>query len=164
MRISLIVAMSNNRAIGIEGRLPWRLSADLRRFKRLTMGHAIIMGRKTFESIGRVLPGRRSIVLSRQSNFAHEGVDVVGDLKGAIAQCQGETEVFIIGGAAVYETALPGADRLYVTQVDCHIDGDVYFPPFDESHWKVVEESEHMADDKNEYAYSFRVLDRKGDD
>jgi dihydrofolate reductase len=160
MKISLIVAMSTNRVIGRAGELPWRLSADLRRFKRLTMGHAIIMGRRTFESIGRALPGRRSIVVSRQRGFSADGVQVATSPEEALRMVGEDSEVFFIGGAEIYRQALPLAGRLYLTRVNANVPGDTYFPPLDLSNWRLVEASHHAADDKNEFDHSFLVFER----
>jgi dihydrofolate reductase len=159
MRISIIAAVSRNGVIGRDGDLPWRLSSDLRRFKRLTMGGCLIMGRRTFESIGRVLPGRTSIVLSRRELPEMEGRIVVHSLDEALARCTGE-EAFVIGGGDVYRQALPRADRLYLTAVHADIEGDVRFPQVDESQWNVVEEAFHPAGENDQYASTFRVLDR----
>src|SRR5262245_37513826 len=129
MRISLIAAMAENGVIGRGGQLPWRLEADLARFKQLTMGHTVIMGRKTWESIGRPLPGRRMIVVTRQGRYAADGIEVAGNLEAALeaARVAGEEEAFIIGGAEVYRQALPLADRLYMTLVLAEIEGDTKF-------------------------------------
>jgi dihydrofolate reductase len=161
MRISLIVAMSQNRVIGRGGRLPWRLAADLRRFKRLTMGHHLIMGRKTHESIGRTLPGRISIVISRQADFAPPGVVAVDSLDEALATAAGDPEVFVIGGGEVYQQALPMVDRVYLTLICTDIEGDTFFPEFATEDWRLVEDIPHPADDRNEFAYRFLVYDRR---
>jgi dihydrofolate reductase len=161
MRLSLIVAMSENRVIGREGALPWRLSDDLRRFKNLTMGHHLLMGRKTFESIGRLLPGRTSVVISRQSDLNACGALVAPSLQQAIQRAEHDDEVFVIGGAEIYQQALPRVERLYLTLVHAHIDGDRWFPEFPEDEWNVVETSFHSANDRNAYDHTFRVLDRR---
>jgi dihydrofolate reductase len=127
--ISIIAAMAENRVIGRDGRIPWHLPADLERFRDLTLGHSLVMGRKTYESIGRPLPGRRTIVLSRQPGLAIQGADVAPNLSAALALCAGEAEVFICGGAAVYAEALPIADRIYLTVVHGDTGGDTFFPP-----------------------------------
>jgi dihydrofolate reductase len=160
MRISLIVAMSENRVIGREGVLPWRLSADLRRFKRLTMGHTIVMGRKTFESIGRLLPGRTSIVVTRQANYDGRGALVARDLDEAIGLVADGDEAFIIGGAEIYRQALPRVERIYLTLVHANVEGDTFFPELQQDQWHLVETERHAADEKNEYDYNFQVLDR----
>jgi len=160
MTVSLIVAMSENRVIGRAGGLPWRLSDDLRRFKRLTTGHTIIMGRKTFESIGRPLPNRTSIVITRQADWTTEDVIVAHSLDEALERASHDDEVFVIGGGEIFGQALPRADRLYLTIVHADIEGDVYFPAIDESNWRCVHEERHEADERNEYAYTFRDLVR----
>lgn len=166
MKLSLIVAMSENGVIGRGGELPWHLAADLRRFKRLTMGHAILMGRKTWESIGRALPGRTSIVITRQANFqtGEESVLIASDLDSALkiasrADCE-QDHLFIIGGAAIYETALPRADRLYLTRVHASVEGDVSFPPIDWQQWLLKDQSHHTADALNDHNYSFEMYER----
>ncbi len=160
MVISLIVAMSDNRVIGRDGDLPWRLSADLRRFKRLTMGHHIIMGRKTFESIGRLLPGRTSIVISRRQDYDAKGAKLARDLNDAIQLAGDDNEVFVIGGAEIYRLALPRVDRIYMTAVHVAIEGDTYFPEFDARQWRLIEDERHAADEKNQYDYNFRIYER----
>ncbi|MEQ8787046.1 MAG: dihydrofolate reductase [Pirellulaceae bacterium] len=159
MRISIIVAVSQNGVIGRDGDLPWRLSSDLRRFKQLTMGGCLVMGRRTFDSIGRVLPGRTSVVLTRGELPEMEGRLVVHSLDEALASCTGE-EAFIIGGGDVYRQALPRADRLYLTTVHADIEGDVRFPEVDQSQWRLVEETFCAAGEKDQHDSTFRVLDR----
>lgn len=162
MRVSMIVAMSENRTIGRDGDLPWRLPDDLKRFKRLTMGHAIIMGRKTFDSIGRPLPGRTNIVLSRDPAYRADGVDVVDSLDAALslaAEREGADEAFIIGGAALFDLGLPRADRIYLTAVHANVDGDVFFPAVDFFDWRLVEYLRHARDDKHDYSFSYRTYD-----
>ena len=171
MNLSIIVAVAENGVIGREGQMPWHLSSDLRRFKRLTMGHAILMGRKTWESIGRPLPGRTSIVISRQANYqpGHEGVLVATNLDEALAQARcldteaksEPDEAFIIGGARIYEMCFPRADRLLVTRVHAQIDGDVYFPQVDWNSWQLIEETHRAADEKNDYPHTYQIWQRK---
>ena len=161
MKLSIIVAMARNRVIGCRGQLPWRLSADLQRFKRITMGHPLLMGRKTFESIGRPLPGRTSIVITRQPGFTAEGIITADSFTEAVrvaAKCA--AEAFVIGGGEIYAQALPHASRLYVTAVDTDSAGDVYFPDWNPRDWQLVEESSHAADAKNSFAMQFQVFDR----
>jgi dihydrofolate reductase len=161
MPLSLIVAMTRSGVIGRGGQLPWRLSADLRRFKALTMGHHLIMGRKTFDSLGRVLPGRTSIVLTRQADYRPPaGVLTASDLDAALALAAEDREPFVIGGGEIFSLALPRADRLYVTWVHADIQGDTYFPELDVKSWKLVSESHHPADDKNEYDSTFSTYER----
>lgn len=161
MKVSLIVAMERNRVIGRDGDLPWHLSADLRRFKQLTMGHHIIMGRKTFASIGRLLPGRTSVVVTRQVEFVAAGAVITHSLNDAIAASSRDDEAFIIGGAEIYQQALPLVDRIYLTEIDTDLAGDARFPDFDRTEWTVVEHTEHAADERNEHPHTFTVLERK---
>lgn len=160
MRLSIIVAMAQGGVIGRGGTLPWHISADLRRFKRITMGHPIVMGRKTYDSIGRPLPGRTSIVISRQSDYKRDGVAVLHSLDAAIECCDDTDEAFVIGGAEIYRLVLPRADRLYVTRIRAQIDGDTYFPPIDWNQWRLVEEELGPADDRVPFRYVFEVYDR----
>ena len=162
MRLSLIVAMTPDRLIGRAGDLPWRLSADLQRFKRLTMGHTLIMGRKTFESIGRLLPGRKTVIVTRQADYRFPEATVVHSLEAAIesAAQAGESEAFIIGGGEIYQQSLELVTQLHVTLVHAEVDGDTYFPDVDFTQWKLVEDEQHQADGKNEFDYSFRVYER----
>lgn len=160
--ISIIVATSMNDVIGIRGDLPWKLSDDLKRFKQLTMGKPIVMGRLTWESIGRPLPGRQNIVLTRQAGFAADGCDVVASPAEALAAAAEAEEIMIIGGGQIYELFLPKASRLYVTRVQASIDGDAFFPGIDETTWQLVDRVPHAADDANEYAFEFRTYERRG--
>ena len=163
MIVSLIVAMGRNRAIGYQNQLPWRLPADLQRFKQLTLGHHILMGRKTFESIGRPLPGRTSITITRQLDYQADGCLVVHSLTEAItlAAARGEPEVFVIGGADIYAQALPLANRLYLTWVDAEPKADAFFPDFDEADWGKAEDEVREADEKNPYRMRFLTLRKK---
>lgn len=162
--LTLLAAVSDNGVIGREGDLPWRLPADLKRFKRLTMGKPMILGRKTYESIGRPLPGRTMIVLSRSADAAALPAEVrlasTWDQALAIAEdvaeMAGASEAMVIGGAAVYAEALPRAERMHLTRVRAEVKGDVFFPAFDASAWRVEAEEHHPADDRNEYALTFR--------
>jgi dihydrofolate reductase len=157
MKLALIVAAAENDVIGREGALPWRLSADLKRFKRLTTGHAVLMGRRTWESIARPLPERRMIVVTRQAGYRAEGIETAGSLEEAIALARDgrETEAFVIGGAEMYRLALPVADRIYLTRVRARVEGDVVLPPIDWSQWRLVAEELHEADERNEHGYTF---------
>ena len=159
--ISLIVAVSTNNVIGSGGELPWRLSDDLRRFKAVTMGKPIVMGRKTYESIGRPLPGRQNIVITRQAHFAAEGCDVVGSKDAALAAAGEADEVMVIGGSEVYALFLPDAGRLYLTRVHTEVDGDAWFPELAHEEWKLVAEDAHEADERNEHDYSFLTYERR---
>lgn len=162
--VSLIVAMSKNGVIGDRGRIPWHLPAELQRFKRITMGHHIVMGRKTWESIGRLLPGRRSVIVSRNPDYAVPGAIVADSLRAAIAICLYDEEVFVIGGAELFRKALPIADRLYLTVVDAEVTGDTMMPAIDFDDWVATESEEVAADDRNPYPFRFTRYARKGED
>jgi dihydrofolate reductase len=161
--ISLLVAMDEKRGIGKDGKLPWRLSSDLKRFRELTMGHHIIVGRKTFESIGKPLPGRRTIVVTRNPELRPEGCQVAASVEAAIetARMNEENEAFVIGGADIYAQALDIADRVYLTEVHAEVDADTFFPEFDRSAWSEKECSYQPADERNQHACTFRLLERK---
>ena len=159
-KISLIAAMAANRAIGIDGRLPWHLPADLKHFKALTLGHTLVVGRKTHESIGGALPGRRTIVITRQQGYAAPGAEVAHSLEEALEK-SGDGEVFIGGGEEIFRRTLGEADRLYLTRIHQDFPGDTFFPEIDESAWTVVEREDHPATEKNPYAFSFLTLDRQ---
>lgn len=166
MIISLIVAMDRKRGIGVEGRLPWRLPADLKRFRELTMGHHLIVGRKTFESIGRPLPGRQTIIVTRDRTYQAAGCFITHSVEEAIAlaQARGETEVFICGGAEIYAQSLPSADRLYPTLVEAEVAADTFFPEWpakDASEWVELESHSHPADEKNQHPFIFKLLIRR---
>lgn len=162
MRLSIIAAMSANRVIGSNNDLPWRLPADWKRFKSLTMGHHLIMGRKTFESIGQPLPGRTTIVITRQTGFAPAGgVLVAHSIDQALQMVTGDNEVFVAGGAQIYQQMLPRADRLYLTSIHAEFEGDTDFPEFEESDWQLISEENQEPDEKNPYSYSFLVYERK---
>ncbi len=162
MIVSLIAAMDRRRGIGKDNQLPWRLPADLKRFRELTTGHHIITGRKTYESIGKPLPGRTTIIITRNRDYVAEGCFVVHSLADALAlaRTRGEPEAFVIGGAEIYAQALPEADRLYLTLVDAEVEADAFFPEFDQSAWQVKEISEQAADEKNSLRHTFQVYDR----
>lgn len=161
MRLSIIAAMARNHVIGKNGKMPWRLPAELQYFKRMTMGKPIVMGRKTFEAIGRVLPGRQNIVLTRERDYQHPGVDVVYSIDEAIGAAADAQELMIIGGAQLYRQTLGRADRLYLTLIDAEIEGDTHFPEFNQDDWEAVEKTARPADEKNEYSLTFLVLHRK---
>ena len=161
MKCSIIVAMSENRVIGRDNQLPWRLPADLKRLKSLTMGHYLLLGRRTFESIGRPLPGRRMVVITRQSDFSSPGIQVAHSLDGALDLAQGDDEVFVGGGAGIYQEALTLADRIYLTVLHQEFDGDTLFPAYDSSDWHVTEKEDHGPDLRNPYHYTFLTLERR---
>ena len=160
MKISLIVAASANNVIGVGGGLPWRLPEDLRRFKEITMGKPMIMGRATFDSIGRALPGRKSIVLTRQPDFAAEGCDVVASVEAAIEAAGDAEEVMVIGGGEIYRQFLMRADRIYLTRIQAEIDGDTRFPELDMDEWAVKSVEEYPAGDEREFGFDIETLDR----
>lgn len=155
--ITIICALAENRAIGLRGNLLYHLRADLRRFKELTTGHTIIMGRRTFESLPKgALPNRRNIVLTRQAGASWPGVEVFGDLSSALQTCGKDNECFIIGGASIYEEALPFADKLCLTHVhDTPSEADVYFPDLDLNEWNCISSERHEADEQNDVPYTF---------
>ena len=152
-RISLVAAVARNGVIGDSGRLPWHLPEDLKRFKALTLGHVMIMGRRTHESIGRPLPGRRTIVVSRQAGLAFPGVEVAASLEAAIALAGDVPEIFVVGGGEIYAQALPLAHRLLLTEVDATPGGDAFFPPFDPSLWRVTARTEGRSAHGLGYAF-----------
>jgi dihydrofolate reductase len=163
MTISAIVATARNLVIGHQNQIPWYLPADLKYFKKVTMGHHVIMGRKSFESIGRPLPNRTNVVITRDLFYLATGCTVVHSIQEALAlaEANGETEAFVIGGGEIYRQSWPYLDRIYLTEVDMEPEeGDVFFPVIDEKKWREVSRDAHPADEKNEFAYSFRVLDR----
>ena len=160
MRVRVIAAMSRNRVIGKGGALPWRLPADLRRFKHLTTGHPVIMGRRTYDSIGRPLPDRETIVISRDPGFRPDGAVVVATLDAALSHANGTGDVFIAGGGQIYELAVPGADRLDLTIVHATLDGDTFFPTIDPAAWMLADDERFEADERHEYGYSFRTYQR----
>lgn len=167
MKIAVIAAMSQNRVIGKNNKLPWHLPNDLKFFKESTMGKPIIMGRKTFESIGRPLPGRQNIVITRNQDWQHEGVTTLPDVPSAIlvattaAEESGADEIMVIGGQQIYEQTLPMADRLYLTRVDADIEGDAFFPAFNANAYELVSEEAYSACSKNPYPYRFQIFERK---
>lgn len=158
--ISLIVAASTNNVIGNDGELPWRLSDDLKRFKAVTMGKPIVMGRKTFESIGRPLPGRQNIVISRQANFTADGCDVVQSTVEAVEIAGDADEIMVIGGSQIYAAFLPTADRIYLTRVHVEVEGDAVFPSLDEAEWRNSGSESYESDASNEYACTVLLLSR----
>lgn len=163
MTISFIVAVAENGVIGKQGRIPWRLPAELAYFSKTTMGHPIIMGRKTYESIGRPLPGRYNIVITSQDNYEAEGCQVVHSLEEAIEKAQksqGNDEIFIIGGAEIYKLAMPLAGRIYLTRVHAKINGDRFFK-YEPKDWQEISREAHSADQQNKYSYDTIVLNRK---
>ena len=167
MKLSLVWAMARNRVIGSNNKLPWHLPEDLKYFKRITMGKPVIMGRKTYDSIGKPLPGRTNIVVTRNSEWSAAGVKTVDSLEAArklcesIAAIDGIDEAMVIGGAQIYAMALPLADRLYLTEVHADVEGDAVFPEFDRGGWMEVSREDFEASGPNHYNYSFLVLDKR---
>ena len=161
MRLSIIAAVSANRVIGDHNSLPWKLPADLKRFQKLTMGHHLLMGRKTFESIGFVLPGRITVVITHQPDYHPEGVLVAHSLEAALRLVDNDSELFIAGGAEIYRQMLTLADRLYLTYIHKEFEGDARFPDFEKSDWKSVSREDREPDQDNTYSYSFVIYERK---
>lgn len=168
MNIALIVAMAaSNRVIGRDNKLPWYLPEDLQYFKRITMGKPMVMGRKTFESIGQALPGRANIVITRQPDYQAEGIQPVHSLEEglelakSIAASDGCEEIMVVGGGEIFSKTLPIAQRLYLTEVYGEFEGDAFFPEFDQSEWQQVSRKDVMAEGYNPYDYAYLVLDRK---
>jgi dihydrofolate reductase len=159
--VSLIVAMAQNGLIGRDNRLLWRLPADLLHFKSVTMGKPMVMGRKTWESLPGLLPGRRHIVITRDKAYRAEACTVVHSLDEALSAAGDVPEVMIVGGGTIYEGMLPRADRLYLTLVDAELEGDTRFPEFDRALWREVSRESHPADERNQYPYTFLVLERR---
>lgn len=158
--ISIIVAASTNNVIGLHGELPWRLSDDLRRFKKITMGKPIVMGRLTFESIGRPLPGRQNIVMTRQRDYVAEGCDVVASADAAISMAGEAAEIMIIGGGEIYSLFLPLADRIYLTRVRAELDGDAHFAALNEGEWQLTQREQRKADEAHSFDFTFEIRDR----
>lgn len=159
-RLSIIVAMSRNRVIGAGGTIPWHLPGELKRFRNITMGHHIIMGRKTWESIGRPLPGRTAVVVTRQTGYQARGAIVARSLDEAIAACRNDEEIFVIGGAELYAQALPRASRLYLTVVEGEIEGDTRMPVFDAGAWHEIASESFEADEHHAYSYRCSIHER----
>jgi len=160
--ISLLVAMDQNRIIGKDNQLPWHLPEDLSYFKKVTMGHPIIMGRKTFESIGRVLPGRQNVIVTRNLHFSHDGCIVLHSIEEVKAFADtANGEVFVIGGSEIFQEILPYADRLYITKIEHTFSGDAYFPDFNEADWMLISSEKGPKNEKNPYDYYFQVYERR---
>jgi len=160
-RISIISAMASNRAIGIRNTLPWQLPEDLKHFKALTMGHHIVMGRKTYDSIGKPLPGRDTVIVTRNADFAVPGCLAVNSLDAALTVSHGDPEVFFVGGAELYRQALAIAHRIYLTEIQRVFDGDAFFPEFDKNQWVETARDKHRTEGPNGFEYHFVVYDRK---
>lgn len=160
--VSIIVAAAENGAIGKDNKLLWHLPNDLRFFKQTTTGHSIIMGRKTYESVGKPLPNRRNIIVTRQSDYAVDNAEVVHALDEALGLCVGEPEVFVVGGAEIYKQALPVVGRIYLTRVHATPEGDAYFPELNENEWVLTSAAYREPDERHAYGYTFMVYERNG--
>ena len=158
--ISIIVAASENNSIGKNNKMPWHLPNDFKYFKKQTIGHSILMGRKTFESIGKALPERRNIVITKNASFSAEDVDVANSIQEALLYCRDEKEVFVIGGANIIAQVLPFASKVLLTRVHTVIDGDAFIPELNTAEWKLVSSESHEADEKHNFAYTFEVYER----
>jgi dihydrofolate reductase len=159
MTVSIIVAIAKNNAIGKDNKLLWYLPNDLKHFKDVTTGHTVIMGRKTYDSVGKPLPKRRNIIITRQA-ISIEGCEVVNSLETALALCKDEDEVFIVGGAEIYRQSIPLTNRIYLTVIDQEFDGDSFFPELDPAEWEEKERENFEPDEKNKLRYSFITLER----
>jgi dihydrofolate reductase len=160
-RISLIVAMAKNRVIGANNRIPWHLPNELKLFKSLTMGHHIVMGRRTYESINRLLPGRTTVIVTRKRDYAVPGALVVHSIPDALDASRGDEEIFVIGGAELFRETLPIADRIYLTVVEAEPEGDTFMPDIDMTEWREVSADSFPADGKHAHAYRFAILERR---
>ena len=163
MKLAIIVAVAENNVIGKDNQLIWHLPADLKHFKTLTMGHPMIMGRKTFDSIGKALPGRTSIIITRQPNYTAEGCLMVHSLEQAITEAGklGSGEVFVVGGAEIYQQSIPVSDKIYLTEIHHSFDGDTFFPKIDSSVWQELKRESFPADEKNAFAFDFVELEKR---
>ncbi|TDQ82608.1 dihydrofolate reductase [Sphingobacterium yanglingense] len=160
-KITLIVAAAENNAIGKNNQMPWHLPNDFKYFKKSTIDHSIVMGRKTFESIGKALPERRNIVLTRDQQYSNTDVDVANSIQDVLTYCRDEREIFIIGGANIYQQTLPLAQRVLLTRVHTSIDGDAFFPELPSTEWELVSQEKHNKDEKHAYDYTFEVWEKK---
>ncbi len=163
MKLYIIVAIANNNVIGNENRLIWHLPADLKHFKNLTMGHTMIMGRKTYESIGQPLKGRKTIIVTRQQDYQAPGCQIAHSLDDAIRMAKDEKEVFVAGGAQIYQQVIdhPALKKMFVTRIYANFDGDSFFPAIDPEKWEPIDREDHDADEKNQYRYSFFTYKKK---
>ena len=161
MKISLIVAMDKNRVIGKDNDLPWKLPKEFEYVKKTTMGHTLIMGRKNFESIGRVLPGRKNVILTRDKDFSFEGCVTVHSIEEVFEECKNDEEIFIFGGEQIYQMFLPYVQKMYITKIDYAFEGDTFFPEVDYEKWNKVSKVKGTTDEKNPYLYNFYVYKKK---
>ena len=160
MIISLIAAIGKNNAIGVGGKLPWNLPDDLKRFKEITKGHCVIMGRKTYESIGRLLPERKNIIITRNKEYKIDGAIIVSSIEEALKECGGDNEPFVIGGGEIFKIALPYANKMYLTRVDTKIPADAFFPEWNPDEWKILSKEFHPKDARHEYDFTFIIYKR----
>nr|MBC7611987.1 dihydrofolate reductase [Pseudopedobacter sp.] len=160
MTLSIIVATDEENGIGKENQLMWHLPKDLKFFKTTTSGHPIIMGRKTYDSVGRPLPNRRNIIITRQKDLKIDGVEIFNDLENAVKACSNEHEVFIVGGGEIYRQALPFTDKIYLTKVHHTFDADAFFPEFNHSEWELISKEDHVQDEKHAFSFSFLTFVR----
>ena len=163
MIVSLVAAASDNNVIGKNNTLPWRMPADMKFFKNLTMGHTVVMGRKTYESMGKPLQGRKNIVITRNNDFKAENCIVLGSFSEVLEYCKTEDEIFVIGGAQIYHQLIDKADKIYLTRIHGNFDGDAHFPVIDIKEWDETYQSHFQADEKNPYPYSFLEFSRRGE-
>ena len=161
MILSCVIAFGKNRGLGFGNKLPWHLPDDLKNFKNITRGHTVIMGRKTYDSMGRLLPERKNIIITRDQSYEVPGATVVHSIEEAIEECRNEKEAFVIGGGEILKLALPYLDRMYLTHVEAEVPADSFFPEFNLSEWKVVSEEFHPKDERHLYDFTFKTYDRK---
>ena len=160
MKLSLIAAIGKNRELGFGNKLPWHLPDDLKRFKEITRGHTVIMGRKTYESMGRLLPERKNIIITRDKSYKASGAVMFSSLEEALKECENEDEAFVIGGGEIFKIALPFAERMYLTHANAERPADSFFPEFKKGDWKIVSEEFHPKDEKHEYNFVFTVYEK----
>lgn len=160
MILSTVIAFGENRGLGFGNKLPWHLPDDLKRFKEITRGHSVIMGRKTYESIGRLLPERKNIIITRDKNYKVEGAVIVSSIEEAIQECKEEKEAFVIGGGEILKIALPYLNKMYLTHVDAVVTADSFFPEFEPTEWKIIREEFHPKDEKHAYDFTFKIYEK----
>lgn len=160
MRVSLIAAMGENRVIGYNNDIPWRLPKEWQYVKKVTMGHPIIMGRKNYESIGRALPGRRNIILTRDQSYSAKGCEVFHTVQDVLTACEQEDEIFIFGGEQIYKLFLPFVEKMYITKIHAEFQGDTYFPEINDAEWNELSVQQGMTDEDNPYIYFYHVYER----
>ena len=160
MILSFVIAFGENRGLGFDNKLPWNLPDDLKRFKEITSGHTVIMGRKTYDSIGRLLPNRKNIIITRDTSYKVEGATIVHSIEDAVKECAGEEETFVIGGGEILKLALPYVNRMYLTHVEANVPADSFFPEFNPSEWKITSEEFHSKDEEHAYNFTFKVYER----